>query len=192
MRRGTLFVTGEPVADELINTDPLALIIAMLLDQQIPIEWAFAGPARLQQRLAGCLDAFAIANYDPEEFAAVVAEKPALHRFPALMAGRIQRLSQHIYDHYDGDAAALWQRRTAANTFERLRAVPGFGDEKTKIFLAVLAKRFHYRPQGWEALAAPFSDEQPRSVADMGSETQRAAVRSWKKNQKAAAKTKLD
>jgi uncharacterized HhH-GPD family protein len=167
---GTLAVTGDPEADHLLNTDPLALMIGMLLDQQFPIEVAFVGPARLAERLGGSLDAGAIADMDPEEFAEIVRTKPALHRFPAAMAGRIQDLCRHVVEEYGGDASSIWRRVRRAETLaERLRAVPGFGPEKVRIFTAVLAKRFGRRPQGWEGVAGVFADDELRSVADLDS-----------------------
>ncbi|MEM9521092.1 MAG: HhH-GPD-type base excision DNA repair protein [Actinomycetota bacterium] len=190
---GTLWITGEPDFDDFVNTDPLALLIGMLLDQQIAIELAFRGPARLRDRLDGRFDASTIASWDPDGFAAMCAEKPALHRFPASMAARIQELCAHIVEEYDGDAQRIWKRRRSAEAVaERLAAVPGYGDEKVRIFTAVLAKRFGVTPSGWEAVAAPFGDDQPRSVADMGSADGRLAVRAWKKEQKAAGKGKAD
>ena len=193
MSRGTLWITGEPEFDDLINTDPLALLIGMLLDQQIAIELAFRGPARLRERLGGRFDAATIASWDPDDFGAICADKPALHRFPASMARRIQELCAHVVDAYDGDAGRIWKRRrTATAVATNLAAVPGYGDEKVKILIAVLAKRFDVKPPGWETAAAPFSDDQPRSVADMGSAEGRLAVREWKKAQKAAGKSKTD
>ncbi len=193
MSRGTLWITGEPEVDDLVNRDPLALLIGMLLDQQIAIELAFRGPFRLRERLGGRLDAAEIAAWDPDDFAAICAEKPALHRFPGSMAGRIQELCGHVAEVYDGDASRIWKRRRHADTVAaNLAAVPGYGDEKVRILIAVLAKRFGVRPPGWEAAAAPFGDDQPRSVADMGSADERLAVREWKKAQKAAGKGKAD
>ena len=139
------------------------------------------------------MSAATIAAWDPDEFTALCCEKPAIHRFPAVMAGRIQELCSHVADEYDGRPERIWQRRRSADTVAaNLRAVPGSGDEKVRIFIAILAKRFGVRPDGWEAAAAPFSDEQPRSVADMGSAEGRLAVREWKKAQKAAGKAKDD
>ena len=193
MSAGTLWITGEPEVDDLVNTDPLALLIGMLLDQQIAIELAFRGPSRLRARLGGELDAATIADWDPDAFVAICAEKPALHRFPKSMAGRIQELCRHVADVHDGDASRIWKRRRSAEAVAtNLAAVPGYGDEKVKILLAVLGKRFGVQPPGWEAAAAPFSDGQPRSVADMGSPEGRLAVREWKKAQKAAGKAKDD
>ncbi len=193
MNRGTLWITGEPEVDDLVNRDPLALLVGMLLDQQIAIELAFRGPFRLRERLGGRLDASEIAAWDPDDFAAICAEKPALHRFPGSMAGRIQELCGHVAEVYDGDASRIWKRRRHADTVAaNLAAVPGYGDEKVRILIAVLAKRFGVRPPGWETAAAPFGDDQPRSVADMGSADERLAVREWKKAQKAAGKGKAD
>ena len=193
MKPGTLWITADADVDGLVNTDPLALLIGMLLDQQVAIELAFRGPHRIQGRMGVPLDAATIAAWDPDEFTALCCEKPAIHRFPAVMAGRIQELCSHVADEYDGRPERIWQRRRSADTVAaNLRAVPGYGDEKVRIFIAILAKRFGVRPDGWEAAAAPFSDEQPRSVADMGSAEGRLAVREWKKAQKAAGKAKDD
>ena len=188
---GTLAVTGDEDADGLVNTNPLALLTAMLLDQQITMEWAFMGPHRLQERLGLDLVPGALAALDPEDFAAAVAGRPALHRFPAAMAERILRLCHHLVDFYDGDAAAVWAgAATGAELLERIRDLPGYGDEKAKILVAVLGKRFGIKPDGWEAAAAPFSDDQPRTVADIDSPETLNRVRSWKKAQKARGKTK--
>jgi len=193
MMRGTLYITGDSEADQLLNTQPLALLIGMLLDQQIPMEWAFIGPARLSERLSQPLDAGRIAAMDPEEFADLVKMKPALHRFPGSMAARIQQLCQHLVDDYDGDAEAVWRGiRRGDVLFQRLVALPGYGEEKARIFVAILAKRFGKRPAGWEDAAGPFADATPRSVADIHSEKSLATVREWKKRQKAMGRTKAD
>lgn len=191
-RGGTLAVTGDPEADRLLNTDPLALVVGMLLDQQVPMEWAFRGPATISRRL-GSLDAAVIAAMDPGDFQATCREKPAIHRFPQSMAQRIQDLCQHIVDHYDGDAGRIWRGvRSAATLYDRLVALPGFGPEKAMIFTAVLAKRMGRAPAGWEDYAGPFADSQPRSVADIDGPEALAVVRAWKKAQKAAKKSKQD
>jgi uncharacterized HhH-GPD family protein len=188
-----LAVTGDPSADKLVNSDPLALLIAMLLDQQISIELAFRGPARLAERLGGHLDASAIASEDPEAFLAIVADKPALHRFPRSMAGRIQALCAHVADNLDGDAGSLWRDAgSGAELHQRLVHLPGFGDEKARILLAVLAKRFGVTPDGWEIWAAPFDDDQPRSVADIDGPDALARVKAWKQRQRAAGRSKSD
>lgn len=185
-------VTGIDEADQLVSTDPLALLIGMLLDQQIPMEWAFKGPATLAERLGG-LDAAAIAAMDPDEFVAVFSAKPALHRFPGSMGKRTQELCRYLTDHWDGDAARLWNGVDDADELmARVRALPGYGDEKSRILVAMLAKRLGIRPAGWEAATAPFSDDQPRSVADIDSPESLARVREWKKAAKAAGKGKAD
>ena len=188
---GTLAVTGDQAADRLINSDPLALLLGMLLDQQIPLEWAFMGPYRLAERLGTGLDALDISERDPETFADLVRTKPALHRFPSSMAKRMQALCRHVADHYDGDAGAVWAgARTGEDLFRRLRDLPGYGDEKARILTAVLAKRFDVRPEGWEAQAGAFADDEPRSVADIDSPDALQRVRAWKKEQKARGKRK--
>ena len=189
---GSLAITGDPDADRLLNTDPLALLIGMLLDQQVPMEWAFRGPATLVSRLGG-LDAGAVADMDPEAFLEACRAKPAIHRFPKSMAGRIQDLCRHLVDHHGGDAADVWRGASdGADLSRRLRALPGYGAEKTMIFVAILAKRMSVAPKGWEAAAGPFADDVPRSVADIDSPEALANVRAWKKAQKAAGKSKQD
>jgi uncharacterized HhH-GPD family protein len=192
MPSAELPVTGDPDADRLLVENPLALLIGMLLDQQVPMEWAFRGPATLRDRL-GTLDARAIAEMPPDELEAVFRAKPALHRYPGSMAKRTHALCQHLVDEYDGDAAAVWRDAPdGAELLRRLRDLPGFGAEKSKIFLALLAKRFGVRPPGWEQAAAPFSDSTPRSVADIDSPETLAQVRDWKRVQKARGKGKAD
>ena len=187
---GTLAITGDETADRLLNTDPLALLIGMLLDQQVPMEWAFKGPATLVNRL-GHLEVAAVAEMDPEAFLEACSTKPAIHRFPRSMAGRIQDLCRHIVDHHGGDAAEVWTGAAdGPDLANRLQALPGYGAEKTKIFVAILAKRMGHRPHGWEVAAGPFADDEPRSVADIDGPEALATVRAWKKAQKAAGKTK--
>jgi uncharacterized HhH-GPD family protein len=186
-------ITGDAQADRLLQTDPLALLIGMLLDQQVPMEWAFRGPATLRDRLGGHLDAAEIAAMDTEAFVAVCAAKPAIHRFPASMGRRIHELCGFLVEHYDGDAARVWKGVRSADTlYARLRELPGYGDEKSKIFIAILAKRLGRRPAGWESVAAPFSDAEPRSVADVDSAESLLRVREWKQMMKAAKKAKSD
>ena len=188
---GTLAVTGNEAADRLINNDPLALLLGMLLDQQIPMEWAFMGPHRLAERLGTELDAHDISELDPEAFAALVRAKPALHRFPGSMASRMQALCRHVADHYNSDAGAVWADAiTGEELFGRLGDLPGYGDEKARILTAVLAKRFGVRPEGWQEQAGAFSDDQPRSVADIDGPEALQRVRAWKKEQKARGKKK--
>jgi uncharacterized HhH-GPD family protein len=190
MATAVLPVTGDPEADELLVSDPFALLVGMLLDQQVPMEWAFRGPATLRGRL-GSLDAKSIAAMRPDEVEAVFCQKPALHRYPASMAKRTYALATHIVDQYDGDAAAIWRDvHDPKDLFDRLRALPGFGEEKAKIFLAVLGKRLGVAPPGWEQYAGPFGDANPRSVADIDSPEALLRVRAWKQEQKKAGKTK--
>jgi uncharacterized HhH-GPD family protein len=184
--------TGDPDADRLLARDPLALLIGMLLDQQVPMEWAFRSPHTLMTRL-GSLDAATIAAMDPDELDAAFREKPALHRYPASMAKRTQELCRFVTEHYDGDAGLIWKGvRSGAEITRRLRELPGYGDEKARILTAVLAKRFGRAPAGWEEAAAPFSDDQPRSVADIDSPESLAEVRAWKQAMKAKGKSKAD
>ena len=190
MAEPILPVTGDPEADRLLVEDPLALLLGMLLDQQVPMEWAFTGPKTLRDRL-GHLDAEKIAAMDVDDFVAVCREKPAIHRFPKSMGERVHAVCRHVVDHYGGDAEAIWAAVPDATELRRrLREVPGYGEEKTKIFIAILGKRFGIRPVGWEEVAAPFSDDVPRSVADISSEDALQEVRRWKKAQKAKGKSK--
>ena len=184
----TLPITGDPDADAFLAADPLALMIGMLLDQQVPMEWAFKGPYTLRERLGG-LDASAIAAMTPEAVEDVFKQKPALHRFPGSMGKRAHALCQALVDDYDGDASKVWtSASTGAELYARLTALPGFGADKSKIFMALLAKRFGVRPAGWEAAAAPFSDATPRSVADIDSPEALEQVRQWKRAQKTKKK----
>lgn len=168
------------------------MLLGMLLDQQVPMEWAFKGPATIAERMGG-LDASAIAAMDSEDFVAVCSTKPAIHRFPASMGRRIHQVCTEVVEDYDGDAARIWSDVDSAEELHRrLRALPGYGQEKARIFIAILAKRFGIRPPGWEAVAAPFSDDEPRSVADVDSPESLQRVRDWKKMMKAAKRSKAD
>lgn len=179
--------------DDLVNTEPLAFLIAMLLDQQIPLSWAFDGPNRIVDRTGQPLEAAAIAALDPEAFAEMAAVKPAIHRYHRSMAGRVQALCAHIAEHHDGDASSIWAGTVTASTVEkRLAALPGFGPEKVKITIAALAKRYGVRPRNWRSVSAPFDDNEARSVADVGSPEDFASVKAWKKRQKAAGLDKAD
>ncbi|MGH8905539.1 MAG: HhH-GPD-type base excision DNA repair protein [Egibacteraceae bacterium] len=188
----TIHVTGDPAADELLSTDSLALVIGMLLDQQVPMEWAFKGPYRLRERLGG-LDAAKIADMDPADLETVFKEKPALHRYPGAMAKRVHALCQHLIEHHGGDAARVWtDARTGEELLTRVGALPGYGQEKARIFVALLAKRLGVRPPGWQEAAGPFADTTPRSVADIDSPEALQRVREWKRAQKAKGKQKTD
>ncbi len=189
---GTLYITGDPTADGLLNTDGTALLIGMLLDQQVPMEWAFAGPATLRSRL-GHLDAREIAAMDVEDFVSVCATKPAIHRFPASMGRRIHEVCIVLTDEYDGRAEQIWEGVVdGAALYSRLRALPGFGEEKSRIFVAILGKRIGVRPAGWRMAAGKFGDDVPRSVADIDGVETLGKVREWKKAQKAAKLDKQD
>ena len=188
----TFFITGDPEADALLGRDPLALLLGMLLDQQVPMESAFAGPHKLQQRLDG-LDAGAIASMDPADLVAAFKQRPAVHRFPGSMAARAQQLCQVLVDDHGGRADDLWTGVASGQELVgRLEALPGFGKEKARIFAAVLGKRLGVRPPGWEEAAAPFSDGERRSVADATDPEALAEVRAWKRAKKAAGKAKTD
>jgi uncharacterized HhH-GPD family protein len=189
---GTLYITGDKTADGLLNEDGTALLIGMLLDQQVPMEWAFTGPATLKQRL-GHLDARKIADMDVDEFVAVCSEKPAIHRFPGAMGKRIHQLCTVLADEYGGKAANLWGGvDSGAELYRRLHALPGYGEEKSKIFVAILAKTQGIRPDGWQQAAGKFGDDEPRSVADIDGPETLAKVREWKQAQKAAKRDKQD
>ena len=191
--KGTLAVSGNVAADKLVNTDPLALVLAMMLDQQIPMERAFLSPHQLAERMKGKMSTQKIANTDPEKLQQIFSIKPALHRFPVSMAKRAGTLCQHILDEHDGCAENIWKHaKDADDLFSRIKALPGYGDEKTKIFIAILAKRFGHRPKGWEEKAGAFADSTPRSVADIDSSKALAEVRAWKKAQKAKGKSKQE
>jgi uncharacterized HhH-GPD family protein len=189
---GTLYITGDADADGLLNSDPNALLIGMLLDQQVPMEWAFQGPATLRSRL-GHLDPERIAAMDVDDFVAVCAEKPAIHRFPASMGKRIHAVCTALVEDYDGDAANIWRDAgSGREVYRRLKALPGYGEEKSKIFVALLGKTQGVQPEGWRDAAGPFGDDVPRSVADVHDEGSLEKVRDWKKAQKAASKDKQD
>jgi uncharacterized HhH-GPD family protein len=163
----------------------------MLLDQQVPMEWAFGAPRTLLERLGGSLDPTAIAAMDPDDLIAAFVEKPALHRYPAAMAKRTHDLCQHLVDEYGGKTAALWETAgTADELFRRIKAMPGYGPDKSRIFLALLGKRFGRAPEGWQELAVPFGDDTPRSVADIVSPETLLDVRAHKQMMKAKGKDK--
>ncbi len=175
--------TGRPEADKLLETDPLALLIGLVLDQQVKMEKAFNGPYDLKQRL-GHLDAGEIASMDPDKLDAVFRERPALHRFPGNMARRVQQLSQVIAERYGGDAAAVWRGVSdGAELARRISELPGFGEQKTLITVAVLAKKYGVRPPGWEAHAAHW-----HTVADVDSPESMAEAREVKRRMKAEGK----
>jgi uncharacterized HhH-GPD family protein len=188
----SLCLAQEPAADALLSREPLALLIGMVLDQQIPLEWAFKGPLHMTQRLGRDLDAADIAGRDPDALAKVFATPPAIHRFPGSMAGRVQQLCRVIADDYDGDPAAVW--RDAADGTEllkRIEALPGFGKQKAKIFVALLGKQLGVQPKGWRQAAGEFGAAKTyTSVADITDAKSLDKVRAFKKQMKAQAKAK--
>lgn len=185
-----LCLAQDPEADAVLTESPLALLIGMVLDQQIPLEWAFKGPLNLTQRLGRELDAADIAARDPDQFAQAFATPPALHRFPGSMAGRVQEMCRVIVEDYDGDPAAIWTGvATGAELLKRIKALPGFGEQKAKIFLALLGKQLGVRPKGWREAAGEFgADGSRKSVADITNAKSLAQVRDYKKAMKAEKK----
>jgi uncharacterized HhH-GPD family protein len=186
----TLHLAGEPEADKLLAEEPLALLIGMLLDQRIPMETAFAGPRKLADRLGG-FDVHSIAQADPDEFAAICATPPAVHRFPRSMAKRIQDLCRFVVETYDGRAEALWTdgEPDGREILRRLKALPGYGDQKSKIFLALLGKQLGVQAPGWREAAGVYGEKgSRRSVADVVDEQSLSEVRAYKKQAKAASK----
>jgi uncharacterized HhH-GPD family protein len=182
-------ITGIEAADaELEN--PFSLLTGMLLDQQFPMERAFAGPYVLAQRLGSTLDPAAVAEHDPESFVRLCTGPPAVHRFPGSMAGRIQALARIVVDEYDGNAARIWtEARSAADLLARLKKLPGFGTQKATIFLALLGKQLGIRPEGWQEATRAYGEEGAfRSVADVVDADSLAKVRAYKQEQKRAAK----
>jgi uncharacterized HhH-GPD family protein len=182
-----LWLAQDPEADKLLAESPFALLVGMVLDQQIPLERAFAGPKTIADR-AGGLDPAEIADYDPDKFAALCSEKPAIHRFPGSMAKRIQALARIIVDDYDGEAAALWTAGDpdGAELLRRLKGLPGFGEQKARIFLALLGKQCTVTPKGWRAAAGDFGKAGTHiSVADIADARSLDKVRSYKKEMKA-------
>ena len=185
-----LHITGDTDADRLLSTEPLALLVGMLLDQQVAMEVAFAGPAKIRERL-GAFDARAIAEHDPEQFAALCAQTPAVHRFPGSMAARIQALCAQLVGEWGGDAAAIWTRGEpdGGEVLKRLKALPGFGEQKARIFLALLGKQYGLEAPGWREASGDYGVEGARrSVADITSPETLAEVRENKRAAKAAKK----
>jgi uncharacterized HhH-GPD family protein len=183
-------ITSDPAADHLLETDPFALLVGMLLDQQVTMESAFAGPAKIADRMGG-LDPARVAQADAEEFAALCATPPAVHRFPGSMAARIQTLARVVVDEYGGDAARIWTDGDpdGPTVLRRLRALPGFGEQKAQIFLALLGKQWGATPSGWREAAGRYGpDGTYLSVADVVDAESLTRVREAKRAAKAAAR----
>lgn len=189
-KRPAIYLSGDPEADELLGREPFALLVGMVLDQQVPLEWAFYGPLNLSKRLGGKIEVDEVASMPEDQLVAIFCERPALHRFPAAMARRVRALAEHLEADYDGDAAKVWETATSgAQLLERVRALPGFGEQKAKIFVALLGKQFGARPDGWQRAAHPFGEEGTHlSVADIHSAESLDLVREHKRGMKAAAK----
>jgi uncharacterized HhH-GPD family protein len=186
-----LQLAQEAEADALLDRDPFALLVGMLLDQQFPMERAFAAPAGLARRLGvDRLDPATIATYDPEPFAALFVGPPALHRYPGAMAARVQALAALVVERYDGDAAALWRDVPDGSTLlRRLTALPGFGTQKAQIFTALLGKQRGVTPPGWRQAAGAYGEEgSTRSVADVVDGASLVRVREYKQAAKALKK----
>ncbi len=186
-----MWLTHEPAANELLERDPLALLVGMLLDQQVGMEKAFAGPKVIADRL-GAFDARVIAGADPVEFAAMCSRPPAIHRFPGSMAKRVQELCVALVERYDGDATGIWTEGDpdGREVLKRMQTLPGFGQQKARIFVALLGKQYGVRPEGWREAAGSYGDDGVfRSVADVTSEETLLKVRAYKKEMKAAAKS---
>jgi uncharacterized HhH-GPD family protein len=190
MAQPKLALSQDPAADDLLSRDPLALLIGMVLDQQIPLERAFSAPLDLKKRLGGRLDPAEMAAMDPDKLAGIFAERPALHRFPAANAKRVQELCRIVVDEYNGQASAVWlDAKDGQDLYRRVKALPGFGEQKARIFIGLLGKQLGVRPAGWEAAAGRFGQAGTfMSVADIVDPASLGRVRAYKQELKAAAK----
>ena len=182
-------IAQDSVADQVLTDHPFALLAGMLLDQQFPMERAFAGPAKILERF-GTIEPAGVAAADPEEFRALCSQPPAIHRFPGSMAERVQALAAHVVEHYDGDTARLWQEATSGtDLLKRLTALPGFGKQKAQIFVALLGKQLAVKPEGWETVAGDYAEVGAfRSVADVVDADSLQRVRDFKKAAKSKAR----
>ncbi len=180
-----LKIAQDPAADEVLAKDPFALLTGMLLDQQYPMEHAFRGPHKILTRF-GTLDPATIAAADPDEFAALCSTPPAIHRYGKSMAARVQQLARVIVDEYDGDASAVWtSAKSGAELMKRLQKLPGYGEQKAKIFTALLAKQLDVKPRGWTTVVGDYGKKGYRSVADVVDAESLQKVRDFKKIKKA-------
>ena len=194
MQVPTIRLAQVPEADALLARSPFALLVGMVLDQQIPVERALTGPATISYRIGRELDPADVAGYDPEQFAAVLSQPPAVHRSPVAMAGRIQKLAAHINKTYGGDVTRMWSdRSTGADVLRRFEELPGFGRPKARILLALLGKQLGVTPAGWREAAAPYGEEGAHlSLADVVDQASLDAVRSAKRQRKLAKKAATD
>jgi uncharacterized HhH-GPD family protein len=182
-----LTIAQDPAADKILSENPFALLMGMLLDQQYPMEHAFRGPAKLLDRF-GTLDPAAIAAAEPELFADLCATPPAIHRYGRSMAGRVQELARYVLEEHDGDASRIWtEARSGADLMKRLLALPGYGEQKAKIFTALLAKQLDVKPRGWTTVVGDYGKKGYRSVADVVDAESLGKVRAFKKQKKAAS-----
>jgi uncharacterized HhH-GPD family protein len=187
--RPQIRIAQDPAADQVLTDDSFALLTGMLLDQQFPMERAFAGPAKILDRF-GTLDPATVAAAEPEAFADLCATPPAIHRYGRSMAGRVQQLAVHVVEHYDGDTSRIWTEATSGDDLmRRLQALPGFGKQKAQIFIALVAKQLGVRPDGWQVAAGDYALEGHRSVADVVDGESLQKVREFKQAKKAAAKS---
>jgi uncharacterized HhH-GPD family protein len=185
----TLTLTGDAPADALLSDNAFALLIGMLLDQQIAMEVAFVGPLRLAERLGGELTPAAVAAVDPAVLEDHFRQKPAIHRYPGSMAKRVHALATHLVEHHDGDAAAVWDGAVSGDDlYRRVASLPGYGDQKARIFVALLGKQCGVTPDGWREAAGDYGQEGHRSIADVTDPETLAEVRAYKQARKAAAK----
>jgi uncharacterized HhH-GPD family protein len=186
-----LCLAQDAESDAFLSEDPLHLMVGMVLDQQVPLEWAFRAPKELARRMDTPLNASTLAAMDPEKLTALFAEKPSLHRYPASMAKRVQALAADIVESYRGEAANIWKDAASGKELlGRVKALPGFGDQKARIFVALLGKQLGVHPNGWADVSAPYGETGSfRSVADIVDEASLLKVRDYKKAMKAAAKS---
>jgi uncharacterized HhH-GPD family protein len=182
-----LHLANDPDADSVLDEHPFAIVMGMMLDQRYPMEHAFRGGYKVLSRF-GSLDPADIAAADPETFRQLCSTPPAIHRFPGSMAARLQELAAHVVETYDGDVTRLWtEPKSGAVLFKRIRALPGFGEQKAKIFVALLAKQLDVKPRGWTTFAGDYAKKGYRSVADVTGPESLQRVRDFKKQQKVAA-----
>jgi uncharacterized HhH-GPD family protein len=194
MTNQSLWLTGDPEADALLSSDDNALLIGMVLDQQVPMEKAFSGPLVIGQRMGGRLDVTKIASMSEDEFIELCSQRPAIHRFPAAMARRIRQVCQVLTEDYDGQATNLWKdARSGDEVRANLGRLPGFGPDKAAIFTAVLGKLRGITPEGWRTAAGYYGEPGTfRSVADIVDYDSLQKVRETKKSVKAAKKASSD